>query len=571
MLLLLPALAHADGLTYELTGLDGALRRNALAWLGDAPDAEAERQNFVASARQRVSKSLQALGYYRPDIDVEIDRERPQWQMTIQVDPGQPVRIGEFEVRIDGAAGSDPAFDRLLADPGIASGEVLHHGNYEKLRNRLLSLAQQRGYFDAAISHSRVAVNATAGTADIALHLDSGPRFEFGNLRFDETLVSANLLAALRTFQTGEPYDRDQLRTFQQQLQRTGYFSAVLVEPVRTEAAAGRIPIDVSLHPAKRHSIDAGIGYSTDTEGRLSLAWRTPRLNRFGHSQQTRLVYSAINPSGRLNYTIPLTHPLDDLLQLWARLEQNEFGDQDSEQREVGGRRERRLDNWLTGVSLRALEESWKQLDTDNREEYLLFGGSLSRRFQRGPLVDPSRGLSQLYTLEVASRELGSAVELVRATALLRYVVSPLPRHRLVSRAELGIAEVLGGDRRDLAPSLNFFAGGNQSIRGFGYQSIGNEIEVQRSDGRTQNLVLGGDRLAVMSLEYQYYVTDTWRGALFADGGDAFDEGNFDWNYGVGVGVHYLSPVGAIRLEVARDLSEDDPTWRLHLNIGAEF
>ncbi|MDZ7784749.1 MAG: BamA/TamA family outer membrane protein [Halioglobus sp.] len=282
-------------------------------------------------------------------------------------------------------------------------------------------------------------------------------------------------------------------------------------------------------------------------------------------------LYSAVNPSGRSTTRFPSPIPWTTCCSCGPRLEEYEFGDLDSEQREVGGRRERRRDDWLTGLSLRALEESWEQLDTDNREEYLLFGGSLSRRYQRGPLVDPSRGLSQLYTLEVASRELGSAVELVRATALLRYVVSPLPRHRLVSRAELGIAEVLGGERSDLAPSLNFFAGGNQSIRGFGYQSIGKEIEVQRSGGRTQSVVVGGDRLAVMSLEYQYYVTDTWRGALFADGGDAFNEGNFDWNYGVGVGVHYVSPVGAIRLEVARDISEDDPAWRLHLNIGAEF
>ncbi|MDZ7784750.1 MAG: POTRA domain-containing protein [Halioglobus sp.] len=99
----MPALANAGGLSYELTGLDGALRRNALAWLGEAPDTEAERQNFVASARQRVSKSLQALGYYRPAIDIEINREQPQWRMTIQVDARQPVRIREFDMRIDGA------------------------------------------------------------------------------------------------------------------------------------------------------------------------------------------------------------------------------------------------------------------------------------------------------------------------------------------------------------------------------------------------------------------------------------------------------------------------------------
>ena len=90
-------------------------------------------------------------------------------------------------------------------------------------------------------------------------------------------------------------------------------------------------------------------------------------------------------------------------------------------------------------------------------------------------------------------------------------------------------------------------------------------------DGVVRSVTVGGDRLATASLEYQYYVTDNWRGAIFADAGDAFDEGEFDAKYGAGFGVHYMSPVGAIRLELARDISEDSPSWRIHVNIGAEF
>ncbi len=66
-------------------------------------------------------------------------------------------------------------------------------------------------------------------------------------------------------------------------------------------------------------------------------------------------------------------------------------------------------------------------------------------------------------------------------------------------------------------------------------------------------------------------MNDTWRGALFVDAGDAFDEGEFEVNVGVGFGVHYLTPVGAIKLELANSVSEDDPSWRFIINIGAEF
>jgi translocation and assembly module TamA len=131
--------------------------------------------------------------------------------------------------------------------------------------------------------------------------------------------------------------------------------------------------------------------------------------------------------------------------------------------------------------------------------------------------------------------------------------------------------EIASGDRTELAPSLNFFAGGNQSIRGFAYQSIGNEIEFIQENGQKKTLVVGGDRLVTASLEYQYYFTDSWRGALFVDGGDAFDEGEFDLNYGAGFGVHYITAVGAIRVELANSLSDRHPDWYLHLTIGAEF
>ena len=491
--------------------------------------------------------------------------------MSIEVDPGDPVLIREIIIDIKGEANQDDAFLSLQAEPGSAVGEKLHHGRYDDLRRRLLTLTQRRGYFDAEILHGRVAVDAGARAADIQLVLASGPRYRFGELRYDESLVDYDLLEALQTFAPGDPYLQSSLRAFQADIQRTGFFAAVLMEPLTAEAENGAVPIAVTLQSARRHNLDVGIGYSTDTEERVSLTWRTPRINRFGHSQQTRLQYSRINPSGRIDYKIPLTHPLNDLLQLWGRTEENEFGDLDSQQDEVGIRRERRNGNWVWGYSLRQLKESWETLGVSRTNRYLLPGASLSSRHHIGSPVDPEAGFSQLNALEATDSDLGSDVDLLRATGLLRYIYSPFANHRFVGRTELGLADISDDDRAELAPSLNFFAGGSRSIRGFGYQSIGNEIKVTQNDGREKTLVVGGDRLLVLSAEYQYYFSDQWRGAVFADGGDAFDDGEFDWNYGAGFGIHFLSPVGAVRIEVANSLSEDNPDWRLHLNIGAEF
>jgi translocation and assembly module TamA len=568
----LPCLAAGSpNLAFQLHGLEGELQHNVLAHLGEPPETPQERLNFVVSARERVERGLMALGYYRPEIDLVTRRDQPVWQMDIHVQPGEPVLIHDVSLQLLGEAAQDREFARLLAESGLKSGNVLNHGLFEDFRNSVLTLGQKRGYLDGEFVISRVEVRADDRRADIILHYDSGIRYRFGELRHNESVADADLLDALRPFRKGDYYLQSDLQTFQRNLHQTRFFAGVTVQPLLQEKADGMVPVMVVLVPAKRHRFNVGVGYSTDTEERISATWTTPRINRYGHSQVTRLEYSGVNPSGRVTYNIPLKHPLNDLLQLWVRTEENEFGDLDSQQDEFGVRREKRKGNWVYSYSLRDLNESWEVLSESRTNDYLLLGTSLSRRTHQGSIVDPASGLNQLYTLEIASDQLSSDVDLVRFTGNLRYVMTPVPRHRLVARTEFGFAEIAGGDRVELAPSLNFFAGGNQSIRGFSYQSIGNEIEVLRADGKKKTLVVGGDRLAIGSLEYQYYFTDNWRGALFVDGGDAFDKGEFDFNYGAGFGVHYISPVGAVRVELAQDLSEDNPDWQLHLTVGAEF
>jgi translocation and assembly module TamA len=558
-------------LKLSVVGIQGEQKKNVLAYLGAVPESDENRRNFVVSARDKVESALQALGYYQPEIEIDLQRTEPKWRLSIVVNAGEPVRVRDINIQILGAAANDDNFTRLTSDIGFSSGDVLHHGRFESFRKKVLSLGQRRGYLRGEIVASRIEIEIDAGTADVMLWYESGPRLRFGEIIVDNTLIDSDLFDSMLTFQPGDYFDQVRLQELQSRLQRTNYFSSVIVLPQRKRSLGDRIPIMVNLQRAKRHSFDVGLGYSTDTEERMSLTWRTPRINRHGHSQQTRLVYSPINPSGRFTYSIPVSDPLTDVVQLWARVEENEFGDIDSRQNELGIKRETKNRNWIYGYSLRELNESWDIAGYSASNDYLLFGGSVSRRTHRGSIVDPEGGFSQLYTVEATADQLGSDLDLLRVTAALRYVMTPVPRNRLVTRLDLGRVKIANGDRRDLAPSLAFFAGGSQSIRGYAYQSLGDELTVVEPNGETKTLVVGGDRLVIGSLEYQYYFTATWRGALFVDAGDAFDRGEFDAKVGAGFGVHYVTPVGAVRVELANSVSEDDPSWRLVFAIGAEF
>jgi translocation and assembly module TamA len=561
----------AAALRYDVNGVEGALLTNVENWLGAPPETNEERLNFVVSVNDRVKQSLRAMGYYDPAIDIHVDKSQPEWQLQIDIEPNEPVRLRKVELQVLGEAAEDEAFTDFIRNTNLVAGDVLHHGTYEEEKSAIQRLGQRRGYFDGSMTQSRIAVEPVGATADIELTYLSGERYRYGQLIYDNSQLTEGQLAALLPFKEGEPYDVAQLIYLQTQLHSTGFFSSVIVTPQVGARANGTVPIELEVLPAKRHTIDLGIGYSTDTQERVSITWRTPRINRYGHSQETRALYSPVNPSIRTVYKIPLKHPLNDVLHLSGRLEENEYGDIDSQQEELRIRREIKADNWVYGYSLRHLNESWDVGPVNSTNDYLLPGMTLSHKFRKGPLVDPLAGFSQYYEIEAASEDAGSDVDLIRAYANYVLVVPVTASHRLVARSALGAALIADSDRIQLAPSLNFFAGGTRSVRGYEYQSIGKEEEVLQGDGSSKTFVIGGSRLVTGSLEYQYYVNKTWRGAVFVDAGDAFDDDDIDLHYGAGFGVHYLTAVGAIKMEFARPLGDDDSSWRWHINIGAEF
>jgi translocation and assembly module TamA len=571
MLWTTPGIA-AVALEYSVEVDQSKLRKNIEAWLGEAPETPLDRAHFLSTAKGRISKSLQAMGYYGADVSITVDKTKAPWQAAIIVQANEPVRIARVSVQVLGPAKDDAEFEDLINSKSPAVGDVLHHGVYEALKKSILATGQKLGYFDGVMSTHVLEVDAQMHAASISLRYSSGRRYRFGRVDSDDNQFDMALIKALRPFNEGDYFDLSLLQKFQNALQQTRFFSSVIVRPKLDEAVDKRIPLSITIYPAKRHNFDMGLGYSSDTRERVSLIWRSPKLNRYGHSQETRLVYSPVNPSGRISYNIPLTHPFNDILQLSAKLEDNEFGDINSLQHELGIRREfRTADAWVRSYFLRALEESWDVVGQHSDNRYLLPGVTFSHKRRRGLLVDPEAGFSQLYRLEGGAENVGSDIDLVRGYGDFTLVSTPVQGHRLVVRAELGAVIIADGDRDNLAPSLSFFAGGSQSIRGFGYQSLGNEVAITRDDLTKKTITVGGDRLLTASLEYQYYLNKTWRGAVFFDAGDAFDKGEFDANYGAGFGIHYLTPVGAIKVEFANNLSEDNPQWRLHINIGAEF
>jgi translocation and assembly module TamA len=574
----------ASNLTVTLDGdLPVVIKNNIHAYLGNLPDTALERSAFIYSAKNNTYNALQALGYYQPDIIIKVD-ESP-WKLLISVSLNEATLIDNIEINIVGEAQNDSAFITLLSDIDIQSGDKLHHGKYETLKSNLLSLALQRGYFGGTLIDSNITIKEGYGAADIKIHYESGPRYRFGEVRFNDIELEADLLTSLIPFNKNDFYNTNDFHHLQQQLQSTQYFGNVDI----THADKSRdeknndftVPIDVSLTPAKSHLFDFGIGYATDTKFRLSASWRTPLINKYGHFQETKIEYSTINPTGNFIYSIPLGHPTQDLLQFKVTVENDEYPDLSTKVYSAQVGRIISKDNWNRQIYTRFHKEAWHYdfdeknpnidwSDTDS-VKYIIPGVTWSRTIRSGSALDPSSGFRQIYNVEGAHLKAASDNSFFRIHGRWNFITTLATSHRLVTRAELGAIYV---DRdAQLAPSLRFYAGGDQSIRGFAYQSIGSTIPSSSDPDTAKEVVVGGTRLMVASIEYQYYINQKWRIALFSDGGSVANKGEFEPVYSLGSGLHYLSPVGAVKFDLAYgfDDNNENDKWRVHINLGAEL
>lgn len=567
------AAATASGLRYRVEGVDDELRANIRAFLGEPPQEAADREWFLLRAESRVQDALHSLGYYEGSFEIKVDDKVDPWRAQIVVEPGEVLRYSAVSVQLQGPGSTDKVLLRVVDSDAPAPGDPLHHGRYEAFKAELQQAARQRGFFDASLAQSRIDIHVAEGRAELIMVLETAERYRVGGVSVDASLLDPELLQRLLPWQPDAFYEQRFVFELRQRLLRLGYFAGVTVLPEVATRNEGRVNIRVDVTRAPDHSFEVGAGYSTDTRQRLSLSWSSPRLNSHGHSQETVLRWSPVNPAARIIYSIPLDDPANDLLQFGARLEDNEFGDLQSLQRELSLRRELTTGSRVDAVGLRLLDENWGVFDNDLDAEFVLAGVSRSWRRRRGNAVDPVGGSSHFYSAEIASSDLGSDEDLLRLYGSLTAVRRFNPKWRAVLRAEAGLLWTSSPRPDDLPPSLAFFAGGDNSIRGFSYQSVGREVssaEVENLPGG-RTLVVGGTRLLTGSLEIQRYFGESWRGALFVDAGDAFVEEDFQANVGLGFGVHYLSPVGALRLELANPVTRSDGSWRVHINIGAEF
>lgn len=602
----------------EIVGLrDEAMEanvRSALS-LNDELDRDLRARrlgHLLRVAEDEARRALEPFGYYSPTISVErSDRTAPAagadadsadeegsdseadanadpvaaadargnggrdrvLTVTIRIDPGQPVRVRALELGVAGPGGDDRRVGEALAAFEPRVGAVLDHRLYEAGKARIAVALAEHGYFDAALASHRVEVTRAQQAADIDLRWTSGARHALGEARFTQTptaVIDPRLLRKLVPWSPGQPYDQAELERLRKSLVALDYFALVDVQAAPGKAGAQQVPVEVELAPAKRSIYSAGASYGTLSGAGISAGVERRYLNRRGHKALAQVDWGNKRKTATVQYRIPAFAWLDGwyTASLQAADEQTDYVN--SRRLELVGSRSGQFNDRLNLVaSLHVLRERWAYTTLTKPVQAYQFASFVYPSL-RAEYIDvdnrmaPRHGAGGTLTLRGGKGGSDFDARFAQLHASVQWFHGLDADSRLIARGELG--HTFTRDVLDLPPSLRFYAGGDRSVRGYGWHEIGPRIATSGGDYFT-----GASNVVTASLEYERFIRGPWGLAVFVDTGSAFEGRDADLHTGIGLGLRWRSPVGPVRIDIAHGLDAPDSPVTLHLNIGADL
>ena len=563
LVFLFASCASAD-ISLRINGLKGDLEKNVDMHLSAIRQEDYSISlRFQSRLKKAIAAALKPLGYYHPDIRFAVSEDAQQ--LTVTISPGAPVLIELSDIVIAGEAGEDPDFVTLVEKSGLKPGEVLNHGHYQSLKSDMRNIALAKGYFDAGFTRTQLGVAADLNQAFVHLHYNSRKRYHFGATIIEGSQIEEVRIRSLIPYKEGDPYLTSDVGKLNQNLANTDWFSSVIVEPDFTHVGEGNtLPMRVVVVPQARNKLETGIGYSTDVGVRGTLNWNKPWLNSYGHSFDSSLSLSEPEQLVTFGYQIPLQDVLNDYYRVELGIKNTDDNDTQSLESNLKVERHWRLESgWHRTVSLRYLNENFEQGEQDDQIEMVLPGVAYSRtRISARSGTLPMSGDKQSISTEIADESVVSPTRLVKLQGRSAWIRSIGENHRGFFRLGGGIDIV--DDIEDIPPSLRFFAGGDNNLRGYEYKSVAPADE----DGD----LIGAKYIATTTLEYQYRFTGNWWLASFVDIGDAWSKESPEWKTGPGFGVRWISPIGPVRLDFAWGMDkEPDERFRFHFTLGPEL
>ena len=526
-------------------------------------DLSEDQFEFLVTATPQQVRDLAATeGYFSPVVRTDSQVIGGRRHVRVSVDPGARTMISSVKLTFRGPVLTEDPRQEYAARFAFSlhEGDPFTQSGWDDAKDASLKALQSRRYIGAKIVHSEARVDPLLHEAQLTVTYDSGPTFTLGPIdvsgtrRYPEWIVTN-----VNPLSVGEIYDSTRITELQRQLQNTPYYASVAVAVDDNPDKPNLTPVHVKVSEFPFHSFRGGVGYSTDTGphvqgsytylNTLGSAWPLQLYGRVDQIQQYGQIQLSMPPGPRawtnsalVSYTS--TDVSDTLIHSLR----------------AGVQRTRSSQNFDYSYSLLFYQDRLDQNAVPPSTAHALVPSwSWTRRNVDDPLFPRSGNLIRV--------EAGFAVKgaLSDATFFRGYLRGqqylPIGQRDLVLfRAELG-GVFTTAPASSVPASLLFRAGGSNSVRGYSFQSIGNDVG---------GSILPAKYLATGSAEYQHWFTHDWGGAAFFDIGTATDTwGNKAFDPGTGIGARWRSPVGPVNIDVAYGLR--NRSVRPYLTLGIAF
>ncbi|MGH8294787.1 MAG: autotransporter assembly complex protein TamA [Steroidobacteraceae bacterium] len=608
--------------TFTISGVKDPLRSNVLAYLSFARyqrskhlsrDTVDRLQNRIA---REVQSALRPLGYFQPQVRSSVTSTGPgDWQVAIAIDPGQPVILRKVDVRVAGPGASSPLFTRITSNLPLHTGEPLDQAKYESVKSDLLRTAATYGFLDATLTRHELLVNPAAHTASIALQLDTGVRYRFGATTIVQDVVSEKLVRRYLRYREGEPFDLTQVLRTQFALDDTEYFSNLEVLTGTPDQARHTVPVSIHAGPSRPNVYSFAGGYATDTGARGIVSWQDRRVNSYGDKMSVDIEAAQVTKySLQSRYIIPIGDPAVENLTLAGTVEQRQLADVDARTMTIGPSVTRVTGRWQTVWFVNAVHATATVQTTAS--------GTLSSSNACNPgSVQPGTACSTNVTIGLPTSDMlvpgvdlasvpkgylgepmfehgffaeirgsqgafGSKADFLQIHVQLERVFSLAPKWHLLLRDELGAT--FASHFEDVPPAMRFFAGGEDSVRGFAYNDLSPTQQYCLAGNQVCDLAkAGGKDVITGSVEIDRDLPRNFGVAAFFDYGNAFDhlgeqcglaadvspprqECHGLLQYGAGLGFRIRLPVLTLGVDIGEPLSQPGSP-RLYINFSPKL
>jgi len=559
-----------DGINDQ--ALQNVKNRLTLQQEKDSSELDVTRlQRLYEQGPQEIQEALEPFGYYHAVITPSFKKTQTGYNIRYQIEPGPLTVVQQITLSLLGEGAADLDLQQLFDRFPFKSGNVFIQIDYDAFKKEVANLANEHGLFDARFTTHKVSLDTKANTAKIDLVFDTGKQYYFGDIQFiqqDETFA-LSFLDRFVSFREGDLYRQTAVVELEKALNNNENFSSIDVVSRISQAEEEHVPIDILITPRKPFAFNIGGGYGTDTGLRSTLGWQWRHLTSTGHQLNNIYRLSEYKNSAEFSYMIPGRDPVTDQL-----LFSTGYVDDRPPDRDLNSKTAQVNASYLQGDPLKDWKRTWtlsyqdelyKDLDSSNRST--LYMPSITWEMIRtNNRFNARHGYNVRVNLRGASNDTGSSTSFIQGDIFGKWIQDfDNDNYRVLLRGEFGASKL--DSLYALPPSLRFYAGGDNSVRGYGFQSLG--YTTVNDEGK--EVVEGGSYLIVGSAEIERKIIGKWSLAAFYDVGNAIIRLNDPLKEGVGLGIRWQSPIGPVRVDVARALSEPGWPYRLHVNIGPDL